>query len=678
MLGLLVALGARSMERRAGRGDGPMERSADYRSGGQRMETSSRAAGSGGKVPEAITISQEFEIDLPEDEAHKDEDVDALINYLEDEEHGGSVAPGGAGVDRAERPGDAGASQKPAALDGFYCPPGLEEAPVVYVDPKHGAAEDEAIDLSLGEPEDGLAGEGERANNPERPFVTIGAALEYAGELNMGGGRPVQVRVMPGVYQESVVVPAGVSLINHRLPAEGSVRQHLQWLVGQDEVDHPDRVTILPPADAAYAVGFASGRGAGIFGCYMVGREGVDQCGVVAGDCLNLSVVYCAVEDFSDGGMNLERCGGSIMKTAAQIVGCRLRNNRARRGGAVVATGGTLRLEKTRLEHNRAKVGGALCVEDLTGPLHLVEVGFRKNEALSSDSLTVRPDVVRLQDWQQGTGLGGALAVIRSKAKLGDCKFVENRAKIAGGAAAFIGAQIVLSARGSGNSFKHNRARVGAGAFVVGWLGCRATLKASGVKFIDNAAGSDGGGLAVVGLAVAQIVEAKFHDNSSGEAAGLGGAVCCLKGGQFMAKETHFRANVSAGSGGSVGAVNASVVLSDGCIVEDSVAEGGDGGGVLCLSRSDEEMEKLMGRSEFKLPLVFTTRDVSIRNNRASGRGGGVRVGNAEEVGTFPIKVRVEAIVRVRNNEGAGGDGDDVVGVWKGRDVRVDGEVLLN
>jgi hypothetical protein len=191
--------------------------------------------------------------------------------------------------------------------------------------------------------------------------------------------------------------------------------------------------------------------------------------------------------------------------------------------------------------------------------------------------------------------------------------------------------------------------------------------------------------LLVIGFAVAQIVEGRFQNNESRSGEGVGGAVASLKGGQFMAKETKFRANTSAGRGGAAGAINASLVLSDGCIVEENIAQGGEGGGVCCLSRSNAELDELMNRTDFKLPLVFTTRDVAIRNNRSAGQTAGLVVGNDEDVSTFPIKVTIEKPMFVRNNRASGGSERtaDLLVRWR-REVLVDSgdrvkkELLLN
>lgn len=666
LLMLLSRVMAKRSEQRSVR-RGLDDQPAGHYTGDRRsMETSSRAGGGhgGGRdgVPEAITISQELEIDVSEN-ADDDEDVDALINYLEEEESAREEVQ----EKRTRR------RQQGTDVDGFYCPPGLESAPVLYVDPSNQAASDEMDALDA------------RADNPERPFRTIQAALDRAGKLFMSARTPVQVRVSPGVYQEKLFIPAQVSLVNHRLPAEGSVRQHLQWLVSQQDVGHPDRVTILPPADAEFAVTFERGQHQGIFGCHLVGREGVRQQGIVAEHCMSLAVVHCSIEDFAAGGMTTVDCGGDNKRTSVQIVGCRFRNNQAMRGGAICARGGTMRIEKTRMERNRSSLGGAIYAADFMGLLQLDEVGFRANESDSEDRLSVRPDVVKLQDWQHGTGLGGAMCAIRTKTKLTDCKFLQNHAKIAGGALALVGAQAVFDSRDSGNSFKRNQARVGGAIFLAGWTGCRATLKAKGSKFLENEAGSDGGAIAVVGFAAAQVLEAKFSKNKSLASDGVGGAAATLKGGQFMAKETRFRGNVSAGRGGAAGAINASLVLSDGCYVEENVAEGGEGGGLYCLSEANAEMEQLMNRTDFKLPLVFTTRDVAIRHNRSAGQTAGLLVGNDDDQATFPIKVTIEKPMFVRNNKADGGSerSADLLVRWK-REVVADSsdrgkkQMLLN
>ncbi|MGM0556942.1 MAG: hypothetical protein ACQEVA_11235, partial [Myxococcota bacterium] len=132
---------------------------------------------------------------------------------------------------------------------------------------------------------------------------------------------------------------------------------------------------------------------------------------------------------------------------------------------------------------------------------------------------------------------------------------------------------------------------------------------------------------------------------------GLGGGVAVLVGSRFMAKDTRFRGNRSRGTGGAIGARNGHVVLADGCILEENIAQGGDGGGLSFETRADRIVESLMNLTAFKLPFTCEIRDVSIRNNVSLKSAAGIRVGNHAQSATFPIEVDIQMPERVRLNE---------------------------
>ncbi|CAN0545137.1 unnamed protein product, partial [Laminaria digitata] len=73
-----------------------------------------------------------------------------------------------------------------AHIDGFYCPPGMIEHPVLYVDPRHEGASDKD--------EEG------RGASFKQPFKNIITTINRAKHRARMEGYPIQVRLAPGVY----------------------------------------------------------------------------------------------------------------------------------------------------------------------------------------------------------------------------------------------------------------------------------------------------------------------------------------------------------------------------------------------------------------------------------------------------------------------------------------------
>lgn len=613
----------------------------------------------GADVPDAIDLSQELDLGFERSAADVEDEGDTLMNYLEEQRELSEASEAGVGGEAA------------TTVDGFYAPPGLGDSAILYVDPAQAAASDAATDA---------AG---RVGNPERAYQTIAAAHAHAAKLVRQTGQPVQVRLAPGVYQEAVEVPDRVALVNHRLPAEGSVRQRLEWVSSQKEVDHPDRVTLLPPPDAQRALTLAQGRMQGVFGCHIVGREGVAQTGVVVESALAAAIVHCVIDGFEGGGIRARQSGTAAPGSGLSLVGCRVRGNIARRGGGLFATRCTLRIEQSVFERNRASVGAGALVDEAAAPAVFEQVEFRQNMATRApdDPHEPHPVRARIDSWSSRTGLGGGLAVRRSEARIVGCRFLVNAAETAGGGLANLGSRILIKGeRRSDEAFSENKSAAGGAAACIGWTGCQAILKLTAVTLGRNLADSFGGGIFAVGLGVVQMADAQLIDNHSKLDRGMGGAIFAVKGARLLAKGCRFSKNKSAGHAGALGAVNASIELGDGCIIEENTAQGGMGGAIIVLSRADAELEELMStHRDFTLPFALRMLDVSVRHNAARRPPAGIWVGNRDDQPTFPVEVALKYPERVRHNEAwdeGGGLDEQIVVQWAGRVVATADELF--
>jgi predicted outer membrane repeat protein len=607
---------------------------------------------------EAIDLSQELE--LTGNDAFDDtSDRDSVMAFMQEREQKLAAIES-----EAQHVSD-------GSIDGFYCPPGLAGRPVLYVEPDHQNARDAVEDVDS------------RIGSQEAPFRTIAAALEGAKTIVRQTQSPVQVRVAPGVYQESLELPDRVSLVNHRMPAEGSVKQRLKWVCNQSQLDDEERVTILPSAEDAYAISVAAGRKQGIFGCWIVGRDGVKQSGIVADGSTALAVVHCAMESFREGAIVVKNCGAQQPDDGLNVIGSRLRKNGRSRGGAIYAQKSSLLVRKTMLHDNRARQGAGIFTADMRAPVELVDVGFERNHAKNTEVVDI--EQTEPQEYAKSHGHGGGAAFLRSDVRLIDCKFTENRADAAGGAFAGLGSRLsIRTGESDGTAIRANRADVGGAAALVGWAACAATLKFHGTDVRQNIAKSSGGGIVCAGLATVQFKGGSLEKNICESPGGIGGGVAVLVGARFMAKETRFRGNRSRGSGGAIATRNAHVVLADGCIVEENVAQGGDGGGLSCETRPDRIVESLMNLSAFKLPFLCEIRDVSIRNNTSLKSAAGVRAGNHIESPSFPLKVDIQLPERIRLNEvkSPGAEANSQImlrwaGETRGTARDIDGAVLL-
>ena len=542
----------------------------------------------------------------------------------------------------------------PAQIDGFFCPPGFADKPVLYVDPSSSDASDDP------------AGE-DSINNPDRPFQTVQGALKFARELvTTEGHKGAMVRLMPGVYHANLDVPDKCVVVNHRLPAEGSFRARLKWLTDQS-VDHPDAVTLLAPPNAQYAVKFEPGANQGIFGCHIVGRENVKQAGLIAVNCRSMAVANCAFEGFIGGAIRVQDSGTELAGGGILIHGCRLHKNESKIGGALYAQRSSVTLVDCIIEHNKAVTGGAIYGVDLRAPLVVQRSRVAHNRAQLDESPEVSTDIP-LEAWQKEEGLGGGVYLRNSRFKASGSEFVENGASVAGAGVALLACKAILDEHEESRPrFARNKSRVGAGMVVIGWPGGESTLKATNIVMERNRATISGGGIAAMGISTVQFIRGKFEENQVTEEAGTGGGAACHLGAELQAGEVEFLDNQSAGSGGAIAAVDARLTLKESTRLRANMAKS-SGGGIYAITTGSQVAAELVRSRVVKLPFTVTLENIKISNNASNDLGGGLRAGNEIGRPTLPLGIKIgeDVVFQLNRTKSQVEHGDDVWVVWAG------------
>jgi hypothetical protein len=564
-------------------------------------------------------------------------------------------------IQRQADAGDEESEDVPPDVDGFFCPPGYADAPVLYVDPDHEFASDD------------LAGE-DPVDEPERPFETIEGAIAMARQLREEGHDGVMIRLLPGVYPADFSVPDRVVICNHRLPLEGTIRARLKWLIGQG-VDHPDCVTLLASPNTNCAVQFDKGVNQGIFGCHIVGREDIKQAGAIADGSRSLAFVNCSFEGFSGGALRVQDAGTELAGGAVLVRGCRFHRNEAGKGGAIFARRSSVSVSDCIIEHNRGTTGGAIYGVDLRAPLMLVRSRIAYNRAQLPEPPTVDPEETPLEAWQNESGLGGGVYLRGSKLKLSGSELVENGASVAGGGIALLASKAIVERDENRGRFARNRSRLGAGIALFGWPDHDSTLKCTDALFEKNVATVGGGGLAAIGLSVVQCIETEFRDNEIGEPGGFGGAVACWMGGELLAMDTEFFENKSAGSGGAIAVINARMSLKNQCRIRSNIARK-SGGGIYAVSTGSKIAAGLVDRKVLKIPFAVLLEDIKISNNASRDLGGGLRGGNELGITTLPMgfKLSEDVVFQLNRTKSQQEHGDDVWVVWAGEVKATDRE----
>ena len=551
-----------------------------------------------------------------------------------------------------------------ATIDGFYSPQGMSHLPILYVDRDH-----EFAGADFGD--DG-AGLGRR----DRPFETIHQAIARARQMVRDSRKGVQVRVMPGVYQEHVVLPPQVALVNHRMPAEGSAAERLAWLKTQQEVDHLDRVTILVPTTEKIGVRCDPGSGQGIYGCHIVGRKGSGQVGVKLSRSERVMMMNCVIEQFDQGGAFLEYSGSDLQVGGIRVEGCIFRENKAPEGGGLAATESALLVSDCLFERNASQRGGGLCLWGMRGLCLVKGCEFVENKS----QLKYLPDE-SLEDidparWEEQEGLGGGLWVGSSQIKVVECRFARNGASVAGGALVGVASKVLLQGTQKDPLvIKENRARAGGGLFIVGGYDAesRSVVKMQHVECERNFGQRGGGALLATGGSTIQAEYVRLERNEGDETGSRGGGAYLLHGAELIGTQLLVYAN-RASIGGGIMSVNASVRLKDRSAFQDNVAQLESCGALYAGVQRSRFVEDAIGSGELRLPFVVKLLDVECVGNLAMEEPCAVGIGDVtHQQSVMMMGVELTDDVRLRANRVQGRPSDHVSHqdgalqiVWKG------------
>ena len=639
--GVLMAVAAvvlRQQELDAERAEEDLQRRVERAASRQSVRTPAmdRASmrGTAKEVPTEIEVDDEIEFGVDDDgDEGEAEDSNSVMAFLQEQQQENPLRSDSSAEKHERR-----LKSRNQAQAGIYVPPGMEDAPVLYLD---GGAEAVSV-----------ADASRRIDNPELAYVDAEAALRHAFDIVMNQATAVVVRVMPGIYQTAIEIPDRVTVINHRMPAQATVDERLAWLRQQSEADHIDRVTFLAPESSKFGVRMMPGSKQGLFGCYVVGRPGIAQTGLEARDNVALAVVHCAFESFSRGGAQVIDCGEELPGRRAQFVGCLWRQNAAaERGGGLRVDGGAVRIEASIFDSNRAPRGGAIAVKNTEKPLLVERSLLQRNRALAEKQPAAVEDIT-LKNWRTISGVGGALLVCDGLVKLKDTIIDGNDAVVGGGAIAALAARVVVASTGEDRGVcRENRADAGGGVLAVGWSGEPSLIRVKGAQICANLAKTTGGAAAALGNAVLHLQEAVLEANrAAGQKFGMGGGVCVWRGGGVQVHDGKIARNRANCGGGGVAVFNGFLKLSDGASINRNEALGGPGGGVMAVTVADADLDRIMGQPGFSLPFKIKIDEARISANSSADAGGGLAAGSLSGEATFPMALMVRRVSWINEN----------------------------
>lgn len=536
-------------------------------------------------------------------------------------------------------------------VEGFYCPRRLVGKPLLYVNPRHGAATDVVSDEDHG--------------HIESPFRTIGAALLHAKTIVEQESLAVQVRVMPGVYNEAIEISDMVSVLNHMIPGEGGIEDHLNWLKAQDTTAHLERVTLSVPKDVPVGVIFGPGQRQGMYGIHIVSQEGAKQVGVGNERSNALKIRSCVITGFKMGGIQLSKSGGELPGDEVSIEGCLLTHNESAKGGALAIRDALVTVHGCVLEDNQALSGGAIYALEPRGTLHITSTRMFKNRARAAQINKSHPEEVTLASWYDMEGLGGALVVEDGYIKMALCQLIANGASNAGGAVALLSSRAIFQGTTEHAMMVHqNRARVGGAIFCVGLAGERTTIKASHVNFEENMGQSLGGAWALVASSIAQARHCSFSANACRGDKSLGGAVGCIYGADFMGGDLVFQDNACVGNGAAIGARNASVRLRTQTVIQRNISEKGRAGGIFFETTSGEHISEMIAHGEIQVPLMLALHEVRMEDNTSHQQPSSLLAGNLVRSPTLAIDLEIGADLDIKDGDQ---DGESMAVFWCGQ-----------
>ena len=542
-----------------------------------------------------------------------------------------------------------GASSTIRKRFGAWVPKGRENDRVVYACPE-----------GEGSPTGG--------DSPEHPIGGILKAIKTASKL-IAEGSGAHVRLLPGLYRETVRIPAGIAVVNDGIP-RGLERDELRfWLLGSDQnEDRSHHVVIAPPAGAnqVATVTIEKANDAILAGVHVVSRAEIDGDGEDSGpsrgveviDSSGVSLYLCHIAGHKtreDGaGLYANRAGDSPEKRLL-VQDCLIEANRTQgRGGGVFLEDTVAVVRGSAVQANEAAVnGGGVCL-----------LGGGDRQLLLEDSI-ITDNVVHVPSglprasrtgWAGEVGHGGGLFVDAGSVHLKGSDVIENLAQGAGGGIFVTRGCILIEGNPEAveltGRIAGNKALRGGGILLSGGkVGEEVTaLRAQNAEFIGNEAKESGGAIAAFRLAYVELHDTLIKQNTASAEYGEGGGVHITLGCRAKLFNTEVSENTAQFRGGGVSACNSSLRMFDGCEVRGNRCSDGDTGGVAFYTMESSYLEDVRKSREFEDPVVFALGEVDIKSNHAARGIGGLFVGNYVKEATQAITFATRAPARVAEN----------------------------
>lgn len=540
---------------------------------------------------------------------------------------------------------------------GAWVPQGRENDRVVYACPEG----------------EGAAGGGD---SPEHPVGGIGNAIKTATRL-IAEGHGSHVRLLPGLYRETVVVPAGVALVNDGIP-RGLERDELRfWLLGSAaDDDRSHHVVIAPPPGRAQVstVVISRAREAILAGVHVVSRAEIDGQGDDAGpsrgvevvDSPGVSLYLCHIA----GHRTAERGAGLYVKNAGAtaddrllIQDCLIEANRSQGPGGGIFLEDTVTIVRgSAVQANEsAHKGGGVCI-----------VGNPDRPILFEDSI-ITDNVVHVPSglprasrtgWSGDIGHGGGMFLDGGSLHIKGTDVLENLAQGAGGGIFASCARILIEGNPDAveltGRVAGNRALRGGGILLSGGKsGSDVTaLKTQNAEFIGNEAKESGGAIAAFRLAYVELHDTLVKQNTASGEYGEGGGIHVTLGCRAKLFTTEVCENEALFRGGGISACNSSLRIFDACEVHDNRCSDGDTGGIAFYTMQSSYLEDVREHKEFEDPVVFELGEVDVTRNHAARGIGGLFVGNYVKDATQAITFATRAPERIAGNTVSGPDGN--------------------
>ncbi|MBH24661.1 MAG: hypothetical protein CMH57_09470 [Myxococcales bacterium] len=531
-----------------------------------------------------------------------------------------------------------------------WSPPNWKRGPVIYVAPSSSR------------------GGRSTGKSPGEPLFGLAEALVVAQEL-VDGGHRVQLRLLPGLYEERVTLPPRVAMINHRLPPVDDDDALRDWLQAGDEssevvmaapsrIGAEDYVLNLDGSHDAWVVGI---RFAGSLPSESQPRRYGGAAHVLSTRSARFYLcTFAGHRSTGDGAAIRMEDGGDLKKkTSIQIERCLFEDNHADgRGGAVFAQESITVLRECMFRGNHSRVaGGALFVHEARIPMLIEDSVICDNKVEIDDEL---PDASR-SGWSGEVGHGGGIYASYSGLHLRRCDLLGNQSVGAGGAIFAFASRLLLEGNTEDDGrplgrIAENQALRG-GAILLSGLRpdgdmerFLTALRATGIEFSRNKAHESGGAIATFRMVALDLKDGICERNVVSAEYGEGGAIHATVGSRLKLTRMTISKNRAPFRGGGLSVCNSSLRIFEGCVVRENQSERGEFAGIAFYTMFSRLLDDLQTSKKLEVPVVCAIAPCEITRNRSKGGVAGLFIGCLEDKPSVPIVYAIKDPELIANN----------------------------